>query len=139
MPRLFIAIILTAVTVLGCNTRPAAKSVISTVKATDATRQMIGRWGAGGDAAIIFTLQNDNVAISGPPNDTWRIEIHDATIVDDSIHFVQKSYLLNGDDHPFNGVACNSIVTVVDEHSIRLKVSTAQSPELEADMLTRIE
>lgn len=110
----------------------------SSVLATDATKAMVGNWGSDGESGLIITLDDDRVIISAPPNDTWHMEIHGTKIVGDSIHFVQKNYLHSEDAHPFNGVDCQSVVELVNDDTLKLRVTTEHSKEPVAEMLTRL-
>ena len=139
MTRLHFVIALSSVAIVGCNASTTTPPVTSSVAATDVTKPMVGQWGVDGEVSLIITLQDDRVVISAPANDTWRMDIHDAKIVNDSIHFVQKNYLHNGDAHPFNGVACNSIAKLIDDDKLEFRLTTVHSPDVESDILTRIE
>lgn len=114
------------------------KPVTSSVPATQMARAMVGRWGSSGEESLRLTLEGDRVVISAPQNDTWRMEIHDAKAVGDSIHFVQKNYLHSGESHPFNGVACNSQIKLIENGKIELKMSTSYSKDLLPEILTRV-
>ncbi len=123
---------------LGCNGIKPQQGATSSVPATDATQRMVGQWGIDGEVSLIIKLDRDQVVVSAPDNDTWRMDILDARIVDDAIHFTQKNYLHDGESHPFNGVACNSVAKLVDDDTLELGMTTVQMPEYESDLLTRI-
>ena len=110
----------------------------NTVAANDLTRSMIGSWGQDGEVALIIREIDGGIEFATPENDTWRMEISDAKIVGDTVSFVQKHYLHDGSDHPFNGVACNSIAKFVDSDTLELGMTSNDSPEYGADMLKRI-
>ena len=74
-----------------------------------------------------------------PENDTWRMEISDAKVDGDTVAFVQKNFLHNGESHPFNGVACEITVRLVNSETMEMTVTTVQSPEPISDLLSRIE
>ncbi len=114
------------------------KPVTSSVPATQMAKAMVGRWGSSGEESLTLTLEGDRVVISAPQNDTWRMEIHDAKAIGDSIHFVQKNYLHSGETHPFNGVACNSQIRLIDTDKIELRISTSYSKDLLPETLTRM-
>ncbi|MEM7475661.1 MAG: hypothetical protein AAF483_11780 [Planctomycetota bacterium] len=76
---------------------------------------------------------------SAPENDTWRMDISDATVNGKSVAFVQKNFLHNGESHPFNGVACNTTVRLIDAKTMEMAMTTVHSPDLEPELLTRIE
>ncbi len=126
----------------GCGLKPRPMATTSSVDATPVTKAMVGRWGIQGEeGTLILRMEENRVIIAGPDNDTWRIDISDATIVGDSIHFVQKHYVHDNEPHPFNGVACNCIVHLVGDDGSQLSfgMTTIHSPDFEADILTRLE
>jgi len=124
---------------LGCNSTNTQQGASSSVAATETTRRMVGQWGIDGEVALIIELDRDRVVVSSPDNDTWRMDILDAKIVNETIHFTQKNYLHDGESHPFNGVACNSVAKLADDDTLELGMSTVQMPEIVSDLLTRIE
>ena len=79
------------------------------------------------------------MVIAAPKSPVWRIEISDAEVDGDSVKFVQKSFLRGGKFHPFNGVACNTIIRMVDANSMEMSITTIHAPEPEQDLLTRID
>jgi hypothetical protein len=123
------------------NHQPAREQlpVTASVPATDVTKSMLGRWGTDGEPVLIISLDGDRVVISTPPNDTWRMEIHNAKIISDLIHFVQTNYLHSGEAHPFSGVACQSMVKLIDGDTLQFSVNTEHLPEPQVEMLTRLE
>lgn len=123
---------------IGCRGSQTQVGSTSTVAATNVTRAMVGHWSTDGDVALIITLDGESVVIAAPENIAWRMDISDATIVNDSIHFVQKNYLHNGEDHPFNGVACNSVARLVGDDKLEFGMTTVHTPEFESDILIRI-
>ncbi len=139
MNRLYLAAILSSLLLIGCGEGSNATPAASSVAATDVAKSMIGKWGVDGEVALIVTLQDDRVQISAPANDTWRMDIHNAEIVDDTIHFVQKNYLHNGDAHPFNGVACNSVIKLIDQDKLEFATATVDLPDPASEILTRVE
>ena len=130
---------LVAVLLAGCNSSDTTSSTTSSVPSTDVTKAMVGHWGSDGEEVLIISLEGDQVVVSTPANDMWRMDILDASIVGDSIHFVQKNYLRSGDPHPFNGMACNSVVKMVREDELEFGITTEVAPDLESTILTRIE
>lgn len=135
MRRLFSLVMLLVVSV-GCS-----KTVQTTasVPATAATSPMVGKWGHEGEVALIVSQVGERIVISAPANDTWRMDISDAEVDGDSVKFVQKNYLHDGTDHPFNGVACETTVRLVDADTMEMTLTTVHSPDLEPDLLSRIE
>ena len=123
---------------LGCNGPANQHGLTSSVAATDTTREMVGQWGIDGEVALIIELNDGRVVVSAPENDTWRMDVSEARLEGDAIHFTQKNYLHNGEFHPFNGVACNTVAKLVDNDTLELGMTTAQTPEYESDLLTRI-
>jgi len=138
MCRLFA---LTAVLLLsvGCsgtdNTAPASASV----PATDATSQMVGKWGFEGEVALIVSKADGRIVVFAPENDTWRMEITDAKVDGDTVAFVQKNFLHSGESHPFNGVACETAVRLVDSETMEMTMTTAHSPKPDSELLLRID
>ncbi|MCF7958370.1 MAG: hypothetical protein K9M57_07980 [Phycisphaerae bacterium] len=120
---------------MGTNNAP----VTSSVPATDVTKSMVGRWGIDGEISLIISLQDDRIIISAPKNEMWQIITQDASIIKDSIHFIQKHYIKNGDEHPFNGVECDSIIKLIDKNKLEHTMTTEQLPNGKSSILTRIE
>lgn len=125
--------------VSGCDRVAPQVAAKAFVPATDVTRPMVGKWGIDGEATLILELEGNQVVISAPENDTWRMDVLDAKIVGDEIHFTQKDYLHDGSSHPFNGVACNSIVKLLDDDSMEFGMTTVLTPDYEADVMVRME
>ncbi len=124
---------------VGCtranNTAPASASVM----ATDATIQMVGKWGSDGEISLIVTKMDDQVVFSAPQNEIWRMDISDARVEGNSVAFVQKNFLHNGEWHPFNGVACNTTVRLVGSDKMEMIMTTVHSPTPEPELLLRME
>lgn len=141
MIRIFILPIV-LLTFIGCQQTATISSDTADgsnfVAATELTQSMIGNWGTDGETALIVREENGKVEFATPDNDTWRMEISDAKIVGDTVTFVQKNYLHDGSDHPFNGVACNSIAKLVDRDTLELGMTTKDSPDLGAEKLKRV-
>jgi len=139
----FLSIALVVATCAGCSQRvPVQTSDFEHgdyVERNATTKAMVGRWGTNGEVGLIVAETDGRIVFSAPKNDTWRMEISDAKIVDDSVHFTQKNYLHSGESHPFNGVACNSIAKMADANTLELGITTKDVPEYGADMLKRIE
>ena len=100
---------------------------------------MIGQWGYGGKVILIVSEIGSQVKFSAPDNDTWRTIISDAEIVDDTVRFIQKNYLLDGTTHAFNGVACNSIAKLVDDNTLEFGLTSKDTPEFSPDLLKRVD
>ncbi len=77
----------------------------ATVELTPVTEQMIGTWATDDTPVLTVRKVGVRVVISMAPNDTWRDDFHDARLVGDSIHFVNRSYLHSREFHPHNGRA----------------------------------
>ncbi|MEM8671661.1 MAG: hypothetical protein AAGG48_29355 [Planctomycetota bacterium] len=123
---------------LGCSDSGPQEGLSSSVEATDLTRQMVGQWGSDGEVTLIIELIGDTVVFSAPENDTWRMDVLDARIVDQEVHFIQKNFLHDGSSHPFNGVACETTVKLLDDDTLQLAMTTDSSPDLESEVLSRI-
>lgn len=139
----FLILVALLLTFAGCRgSEPASSDTPDAgnlVASTELTQSMIGSWSVNGEIALIVKRKNDKVEFSIPEIDTWRSEISDAEIVGQTVQFVQKLYLRDGSPHPFNGVACNSTVQVVDPDTLELKVTTKDSPDLGAERLKRMQ
>lgn len=109
----------------------------SSVTATEETRRMVGHWGIDGEVVLIIGINGNHVVVSAPQNDTWRMDILDAGIVEDTIHFTQKHYLHDGNSHPFNGVACHCIAKRVDDDTLELGMTAEKTPGFGSDLPTR--
>ncbi len=139
------AIIATCVGCPGTSTQAGKQTIVADsehgneVESNAITRSMIGEWGTDGKAVLIVAESNGRVVFSAPENDTWRMEVDDAKIEGETVHFTQKHYLLSGEDHPFNGVACNSTTKLVDDDTLEFGMTTKATPEYAAEMLKRIE
>lgn len=137
-PVSFSLVSLLAMLSLGCDSAIPQDSATSSVAATETTRRMVGEWGVDSEVALIIELDGERIVVSAPENDTWRMDILGAQLVDDSIHFVQKHYLHDGEPHPFNGVACNSVAKIIDDDTLEVGMTTVHTPEYESDLFTRI-
>ncbi len=124
---------------VGCSGTDRTAPTSAGVPATDATSQMVGKWGSAGEVALIVSQADDRIVFATPENDTWRMEISDAKVDGDTVAFVQKNFLHNGESHPFNGVACEITVRLVNSETMEMTVTTVQSPEPISDLLSRIE
>ena len=87
----------------------------------------------------MISLEGDRVIVAAPHNDTWRMDIRDAKVVGESLHFDQEAYLHDDTFHRLDGVACKSIEKLVGNDELELGMTTKMSPELDSDLLTRIE
>ncbi|MBM4092818.1 MAG: hypothetical protein FJ276_25930 [Planctomycetes bacterium] len=67
------------------------------------------------------------------------MDISDAKVKGDSVSFVQKNFLHSGESHPFNGVACDTTVRLVDSNTMEMTMTTVHTPEPESERLSRIE
>ena len=121
----------------GHNAKTVTKKY--SVNATAVTTPMVGKWGTDNGAILIVTASDDRIEFTVPANDTWRIEISDVKIVDDTVHFTKKYYLHDG-EHPFNGVANKRIAKLADVDTLELASPspTKDSPKDVAEMLKRI-
>ncbi len=128
------------IAILGCDSggNGSKLGATSSVSVTDLTKSMVGRWGIDGETSLIITQDGTRVVVSAPPNSTWRMDILDAEIVGSSLHFIQKYYLHDGTEHPFNGIACNSIVKLVGADKLEFGMTTTLTPEIDSSILTRI-
>lgn len=137
---MFRLIVLTILCLLAAGCSGASDTAPSTASlpATDATSQMIGKWGIEGEVSLIVSAIGDQIVFSAPENDTWQMDISDASVSGESVTFVQKNFLRSGESHPFNGVACETTVRLIDADTMEMKMTSVHSPELEPERLTRI-
>ena len=117
----------------------AVEEGVDFVASNELTQSMIGQWGYRDEVVLIVSEIASQVKFSVPENGTWRTFISDAEIVDDTVRFIQKSYLLDGTAHTFNGVACNSIAKLVDDQTLEYGLTSKDSPEYSGDLLKRID
>ena len=107
------------------------------VAATTVTKPMVGKWRSEGQVALIISLVGDRIVLSAPENKAWRIDLSDAQIEDQSVRYVQRHFLHSGGNHPFNGVACNTKIKLVDAQTMELMLTTDNSSQVESELLTR--
>ncbi len=123
----------------GCSGTADTPAGTASVAATDETSEMVGKWGSEGEVALIVSRTEDRIVFSAPENDTWRMVISDAKLDGETVAFVQKNYLHSGESHPFNGVACQTAIRLIDSDTMEMTMTTATSPDLEPELLSRIE
>ncbi len=109
------------------------------VPLNDLTQAMIGQWAHEGVVVLIVAEANGSVRLSVPENDTWCCVISVAEAVGETVCFTQKSYLLDGTDHSFNGYPCISRLKLVDSNTLELAIKTDDSSKFEASTLQRIQ
>lgn len=123
----------------GCDRTGDATPATASVPATDSLSRMVGKWGIGGEVCLIVSQTDDRISFSAPANETWRMDIRDAKVDGETVAFVQKNFLHNGESHPFNGVACQVTVRLIDSETMEMTLTTVDSPSLEPDLLSRIQ
>ena len=126
--------------VAGCHSGRTPVAATSSVEATPTTEAMVGRWGTNGNESLIITKHGERITIACPANDTWRMDVHDAAVAGNEIRFVEKNYLRSGEDHPFNGIACNCVAKLVGDRKDQSEfgMTTVHSPGHESEILTRL-
>lgn len=136
---IFVAVLLA---ITGCQQNATPSSDTSSgsnfLPSTELTQSMIGSWGKEGEISLIIKEENGRIELTPPDNDTWRMEISDAKITGETVTYVQKNHLHDGSSHPFNGVACNSIVKLIDTDTLELEITTKDSSDLVPENLKRI-
>lgn len=132
-----IAYIIMLLLLAGCATAPVQHNQASSAPLNDITRPMLGQWICEGENVIRLSQDDAQIDISFQKNDTWLINISDARIVDNEIHFITKHYLRDGSHHPFNGTPCNTIIRTKDNDQLEMGMSSEHSPEYDFDTLTR--
>ena len=91
----------------GCGVSPGKSDVDGFVPFAEDLRPLIGHWESDGQLALIVERDENRIAVRNPKNEVWRFEIENAKPESKSITFVQRSFLIDGSSHPFNGVPCN--------------------------------
>lgn len=132
-------IALTAVLLLvGCNGR-SQPNIDGSVDYKTELAPLIGIWESEGATALIVERKGDKIIIRNPTNEVWRFEITDVAKVDQSIFFTQRSYLLDGSSHPFNGVACKCKISPKDgdPDALVYALTSEQSKDIPPDVLRR--
>ena len=132
-------LVLILAVVCGCAPSATRRGATSDVAVTHVTEAMVGKWGTDGDVSLLVSRVGDRIIFAAPENDTWRTDIGEAQIEGQSVCFVQKNFLHSGEEHPFNGVECNTRIKLIDADTMEMKMTTVHSPNLEAERLTRIE
>ena len=101
---------------------------------------LVGEWASDGERALIVERVDDQIFVRNPINDTWRFEISNASAAGSKISFTQKSFLIDGTTHPFNGVPCDASISPVadDLDSLTYSMTSEHMPKGESDVLTRI-
>ena len=123
----------------GCSGPADMTQATSSVPATEAISDMVGKWGVEGEVSLIVSHVGDELVFSAPENDTWRMDIDDAELDGESVSFIQRNFLHSGESHPFNGVACETVVRLVDSETMEMTMTTVHTPDPESDLLLRIE
>jgi hypothetical protein len=98
---------------------------------------MLGHWLCEGNNVISLIQEDAQVSICFEKNDTWRIDISNAKIVGDEIHFITTHFLRDGSSHPFNGTLCQTIIRKRSDDNMEMGMSTKLSPEYNFDILTK--
>jgi hypothetical protein len=132
----YVLSLLTLSMLAGCATVPVQHNAASSVPLNDTTRPMLGQWLCGEHNVIHLIREDAQVRICFEKNDTWRIDISNAKIVGDEIHFITTHFLRDGSSHPFNGTPCNTIIRHHDDQ-LELGMSPEHSPEYDFDRLTK--
>jgi len=123
----------------GCSGSAETAQATASVPFTDEVSDMVGKWGVEGEVSLIVSLVGDLLVFSAPENDTWRMDISDAGLDGDSVSFIQKNFLHSGESHPFNGVACETVVRLIDSDTMEMTMTTVHTPAPGSDLLARIE
>ena len=108
------------------------------VQMTPEMEDMIGTWGTEEGPALIIKNHGDQLEICGAPNDTWRTEISDARVVGNSVFFIEKNYLHNGESHPFNGHRCDCVIEMEDVY-LTFKITNTEDPSLPPGYLMKLD
>ena len=127
-----------ALCITGCTTQSTNTNASANLPASEQTTKMIGEWGVDGEVSLIVSKNGDQIVLSAPANDTWRMDLYDAKEANGTVTFVQKNNLHSGEAHPFNGVACNTTIRLVDSDRIEMTMTTVHTPKGEPELLVRI-
>lgn len=124
----------------GCSP-PTASNVDASVSYATALEPMLGKWASGGELALIVERNGDQIFIRNPINDTWRFEVSEASTEGAKITFTQKSYLIDGTSHPFNGVPCNATIAPVIgvPNALKYTLTSEHMPDGAFEVFTRIQ
>ena len=92
--------------VCGCGVSRVKPNIDGFVPFAQDLQPLIGKWESDGQLALIVEQDGNRIAIRNPENEVWRFEVEDVHVDANSIRFVQRSFLIDGSTHPFNGVPC---------------------------------
>jgi hypothetical protein len=122
---------------VGCAAAPLQQNAEALVPLNEITRPMLGHWMSEGNTVLHLVQEDEQVRIFCQKNDTWCIDISNARIVGDEVHYITKSYVRDGSGHPFNGVAVNTIIRTRDDDRLEKGVSSEHRPDYKFYTLTR--
>ena len=130
-------------TLTGCsNDAPSTTAnVDAPVPYATSLDPMLGKWASDGELALIVERDGNQIFVRNPINDTWRFEVSNPSAEGSTITFTQKSYLIDGTAHPFNGVPCNTTIAPVvgDPDALTYTLTSEHLPDGESDVFTRIQ
>ena len=112
---------------------------ISSVVASESALKFVGRWEYRNDVRLNIERHNDRIAIVPFENDTWRTTISNARIAGNSLHYVQKSYCKKMLLHPFSGVPCKCVLTLLDDYRLEYRLTTWFMPLTSPEILSKAE
>ena len=92
---------------------------------------MAGTWGVGGDERLTIKIFDGTVVISSPEIEEYWIELTNAKISAESIHFVQKHFQRSEELSPFNGVPCNCSIKLIENEKLEFSFVTDLTAETE--------
>jgi hypothetical protein len=124
----------------GCAGTGATENVDASIPFVSTLEPLIGKWAFDGELALIVERDGDVLFIRNPPNATWRFEISEISTDGTSVTFTQRHYLSDGAAHPFNDVPCKCTISPVldDSESLNYKFTSAQLPDGDTDVLSRL-
>ena len=126
----------------GCSadTPAVSTNVDASIPYADRFAPLIGEWASEGELALIVERSGDEIFVRNPVNDTWRFEVSNPSTEGTSISFTQKSFLIDGTAHAFNGVPCDTIIAPVDgdPDGLAYTITSEHTPDGASDIMRRI-
>ncbi|QDT08233.1 hypothetical protein K239x_01680 [Planctomycetes bacterium K23_9] len=130
-------------TLIGCggDASPQTGNLDASVPYATVLDPLVGKWASDGELALIVDRDGDQIYIRNPINDTWRFEVSNASAQETTINFTQRSFLIDGTAHPFNGVPCDATIAPVvgNAEALTYTLTSEHLPDGESDVFTRMQ
>lgn len=125
--------------VCGCGVSRVNPNIDGFAPFAQDLQPLIGNWVSDGQLALIVEQEGDRIAIRNPVNEVWRLEVEDVRADAKSIKFVQRSFLIDGSTHPFNGVPCECKISAhtSDPDLLIYHMTSEHSKDIPPDILRR--